>query len=81
MTDRVWVAINLAPGKGAPIGTLVRAFLRRKAPSSSIDAVEQINDIMEADSMLAKRTEGWFDEAERKGLQQGLEKGLEAGIS
>ena len=27
----------------------------------------QINDIMEADSMLAERIESWFDEATRKG--------------
>jgi len=30
--------------------------------------------------MLAERIEGWFDEAERKGLEQGLKKGLEQGL-
>lgn len=60
-------------------GIWVRGLLRRKAPRSSIDAVEQITDIMEADSMLAERTEGWFDEAERKGLERGREEGLKAG--
>ena len=29
--------------------------------------------------MLAERIEGWFDEVERKGLEQGLKKGLEQG--
>ena len=61
-------------------GVWVRILLRRKAPRSSISEIERINDIMEADSMLAERIEGWFDEAERKGLQRGLEKGLEQGL-
>jgi len=60
-------------------GVWVRILLRRKAPRSSIDDINQINDIMEADSMLAERIEGWFDEAEQKGLKKGMEQGLEQG--
>ncbi|MFA5495371.1 MAG: Rpn family recombination-promoting nuclease/putative transposase [Porticoccaceae bacterium] len=58
----------------------VRILLRRKAPRSSISEIERINDIMEADSMLAERIEGWFDEAEQRGLQKGLEKGRQEGL-
>lgn len=36
----------------------------------------QINDIMEADSMLAERIESWFDEATRKGMQHGMQQGM-----
>lgn len=61
-------------------GVLIKSLLRRKAPSSSIDDINRINDIMEADSMLAERIDGWFDEAERKGLEQGLRKGLKQGL-
>src|SRR5690554_5061083 len=60
-------------------GVWVRILLRRKAPRSSISEIERINDIMEADSMLAERIEGWFDEAEQRGLQKGLEKGRQEG--
>ena len=60
-------------------GVWVRILLRRKAPRSSIDDINQINDIMEADSMLAERIEGWFDEAEQKGLKKGMEQGLKQG--
>ncbi|MFA5493408.1 MAG: Rpn family recombination-promoting nuclease/putative transposase [Porticoccaceae bacterium] len=56
-------------------GVWVRILLRRKAPRSSISEIERINDIMEADSMLAERIEGWFDEAEQRGLEKGLQTG------
>lgn len=39
----------------------------------------QINDIMEADSMLAERIESWFDEATRKGMQHGMLQGQRQG--
>jgi len=56
-------------------GVWVRILLRRNAPRSSINEIERINDIAEADSMLAERIEGWFDEAEQRGLEKGLQTG------
>ncbi len=56
-------------------GVWVKSLLRRKAPPATIQDINQINDIMEADSMLAERIEGWFDEATRKGVQQGMQLG------
>ncbi|MDR2450488.1 MAG: DUF4351 domain-containing protein, partial [Candidatus Accumulibacter sp.] len=56
---------------------------RRKAGTSTIGEIERINDLLEADTMLAERIESWFEEATRKGLQQGMEAGLlkgQAGI-
>ena len=60
-------------------GVWVNSLLRRKAPASTIPDINQIDDIMEADSMLAERIEGWFDEATRKGVQQGMQKGMQQG--
>jgi len=60
-------------------GVWVKSLLRRKAPASSLGDINQINDIMEADSMLAERIEGWFEEATRKGMQQGMQQGMQAG--
>ena len=56
-------------------GAWVKSLLRRKAPASSRDEIDQINDIMEADSMLAERIEGWFDDAWKRGMQQGMQQG------
>ncbi|MFA5630987.1 MAG: Rpn family recombination-promoting nuclease/putative transposase [Porticoccaceae bacterium] len=61
-------------------GVWVKMLLRRKAPSSSISEIERINDIMEADSMLAERIEGWFDEAERRGVNKGRQEGRKEGL-
>ncbi len=57
-------------------GVWVRSLLRRKAPAATIEEINQINDIMEANSMLAERIESWFDEAARKGVQQGMQQGM-----
>lgn len=58
----------------------IKSLLRRKAPSSSIEDINRINDLMEADTMLAERIEGWFDEVARKGMEQGLQQGMEQGM-
>lgn len=57
-------------------GVWVRSLLRRKAPTPIIaNEINRINDIMEADTMLAERIEGWFEEATQKGRQQGVQLG------
>ncbi len=56
-------------------GVWVKSLFRRKAPSTSLGEINQINDIVEADTMLAERIEGWFDEATRKGVQLGMQEG------
>lgn len=57
-------------------GVWVRSLLRRKAPTPIIaKEINRINDIMEADTMLAERIEGWFEEATQKGRQQGVQLG------
>ena len=53
----------------------IKSLLRRKVPTPKIKEVEQINDIMEADTMLAERIGTWFDEATRKGVVLGEEQG------
>jgi hypothetical protein len=58
----------------------VRSLLRRKVPRPRIHEVETINDIMEADTMLAERIESWFEEATRKGLEQGMQQGMQQGM-
>jgi hypothetical protein len=35
---------------------------------------------MEADTMLAERIEGWFEEATRKGVLQGIQQGKQEGL-
>ena len=57
----------------------VKSLLRRKVPTPRINEVEQINDIMEADTMLAERIGNWFDEATRKGVEQGMQQGMQQG--
>jgi predicted transposase YdaD len=61
-------------------GVWVKSLLRRKVPKPKLSEVDAINDIMEADNMLADRIEGWFEEAERKGLESGMRKGMAQGI-
>ena len=61
-------------------GVWVKSLLRRKAPASSLEEINQINDIMEADSMLAERIEGWFDDAWKRGMQKGIEEGRQEGL-
>lgn len=56
-------------------GLWVKWLLRRKSPRSRLEEIDQIQDIMEADTMLAERIEGWFDEATQKGIQQGRMEG------
>ena len=56
-------------------GVWVKSLLRRKAPPPSLEEINQINDIMEADSMLAERIEGWFEDVWKKGLQEGMQQG------
>lgn len=53
----------------------IKSLLRRKAGSHSIQDIDRINDILEADTMLAERIETWFEEATRKGLQKGVQQG------
>jgi hypothetical protein len=57
----------------------IKQLLRRKIKPVSISELDRINDLMEADTMLAERIESWFEEAERKGLEKGLEKGIQKG--
>jgi predicted transposase/invertase (TIGR01784 family) len=57
----------------------IKRLLRRKAVTSNITEIESINDLMEADTMLAERIESWFEEATRKGVQQGIQQGREEG--
>lgn len=54
---------------------VVKALLRQRVPAPNIGEVEQLNDILEAEHMLAKRGEGWFKDAERKGKAEGLAEG------
>jgi hypothetical protein len=42
-------------------------------PASTIEDIDRLQDIMEADHMLTERIEGWLEEATRKGLEQGLQ--------
>ncbi|MDP2784436.1 MAG: Rpn family recombination-promoting nuclease/putative transposase [Sulfurimicrobium sp.] len=56
----------------------IKSLLRRKTPASASE-IEQINDLMEADTMLAERMESWFEEATRKGVQQGVQQGMQQG--
>jgi len=53
----------------------IKQLLRRKIKPVSISELDRINDLMEADTMLAERIESWFEEAERKGLQKGRQEG------
>jgi flagellar biosynthesis/type III secretory pathway protein FliH len=53
----------------------IKRLLRRKVKSPNIKEIEHINDLLEADTMLAERIESWFDEATQKGLQKGLQQG------
>ena len=77
--DRMMQAPELQSLRRA-FGVWVKSLLRRKAPASTIADINQINDIMEADSMLAERIEGWFEEATRKGIQQGTQQGMQQGM-
>ena len=58
----------------------IKSLLRRKAGSHSIQDIDRINDILEADTMLAERIETWFEEATRKGVQLGVQQGLQQGV-
>jgi NAD-specific glutamate dehydrogenase len=59
----------------------IKRLLRRKARTPTIIAeIEHINDLLEADTMLAERIESWFDEATQKGVQQGMQQGMQAGL-
>lgn len=44
-------------------GVWVKSLLRRKAPETIITDIDRINDIMEADTVLAERIEDWFEAA------------------
>ena len=57
----------------------IKSLLRCKAGSHSIQDIDRINDILEADTMLAERIETWFEEATRKGLEKGIQQGLHLG--
>jgi hypothetical protein len=56
----------------------LKSLLRRKTPAVPSE-IERINDLMEADSMLAERMESWFEEATRKGVLQGMQQGVQQG--
>jgi flagellar biosynthesis/type III secretory pathway protein FliH len=58
----------------------LKMLLRRKAPGANMADIEDINDLLEADTMLEQTIERWFDEATDKGVQKGLLKGLEKGL-
>ncbi|MDR2113614.1 MAG: Rpn family recombination-promoting nuclease/putative transposase [Candidatus Accumulibacter sp.] len=58
----------------------IKRLLRRKVKSPNIREIEHINDLLEADTMLAERIESWFDEATQKGLQKGLQQGIQQGM-
>jgi len=53
----------------------IKRLLRRKAGSPNIREIDRINDLLEADTMLAERIENWFEEATRKGIQKGRVEG------
>jgi flagellar biosynthesis/type III secretory pathway protein FliH len=57
----------------------VRSLLRRKAPAANMAEIDAINDILEADTMLAETIGNWFDEATRKGVSQGRQEGRQEG--
>jgi predicted transposase/invertase (TIGR01784 family) len=82
-------AVLLALGvllQGAEMQTLrrtltvwVRMLLRRKAPRANAAELDDIKDLLEADTMLEQTIERWFDEAERKGLERGMQRGMQEG--
>ena len=49
----------------------IKTLLRRKAGSPTMQDIDSINDLLEADTMLAERIDTWLEEATRKGMQQG----------
>ena len=53
----------------------IKSLLRRKAGAHSIQDIDRINDLLEADTMLAERIETWFEEATRKGVRKGRMEG------
>jgi hypothetical protein len=56
-----------------------RSLLRRKAPAANVEEIDAINDILEADTMLAETLDNWFDEATRKEASQGTSQGVNQG--
>jgi predicted transposase/invertase (TIGR01784 family) len=57
----------------------IKRLLRRKAGTSTIADIEHIQDLLEADTMLAERIESWFEEATRKGMEKGMQQGRTEG--
>ena len=57
----------------------LRLLLRRKAPRANMAEIDDINDLLEGDTMLEQTIERWFDEATLKGEQKGRQKGLQEG--
>lgn len=55
-----------------------RVILPRRLPTGA--QLPEMRDIQEVHNMLAERVQQWYDEAERKGLENGLRKGLEQGL-
>ena len=53
----------------------IKSLLRRKAGSHSIEDIDRINDLLEADTMLAERIESWFEERYAKGFTLGIQQG------
>ena len=59
----------------------VRLLLRRKAPQANIQEIDEIDDILEAKTMLEETIGNWFEDATKKGRSQGLAEGLTEGLA
>jgi hypothetical protein len=53
----------------------IKSLLRRKIPVARAEDINSIKDLMEADTMLAERIEGWFEEKWQQGMLQGVQQG------
>lgn len=58
----------------------IKSLLRRKIPVAQEAEINKITDLMEADTMLAERIEGWFEDKWQQGMQQGMQRGMQQGM-
>jgi predicted transposase/invertase (TIGR01784 family) len=58
----------------------IKSLLRRKITVAKPEEINNITDLMGADTMLAERIEHWFEEATKKGVQQGRQEGIQQGM-
>jgi predicted transposase YdaD len=64
----------------AAFGAWLKHSLRRKIPTNRSPDLDGIDNLLEADAMLAERIEGWFEEKWRQGVLEGLQKGKQEGL-